>query len=341
MIGGPMFFSRGIMAASLAMVLLAGCSTPKPPEPPKVRAEVVSRCASAEALLAKNYSRTRNVDLLVAGGGETISLRGAILSAEAADRVAKTDTMCKAWANGALNDEQYASYLLSSFADSATVPQSILNAVRGASEISGMPADISVDELLRRIEQLEATGGFPPGIDKNEIRSVLINFKNLSDADRAEQIDNKFEERLGQVETQGVETQRLRIETSQGIANLIARLDKLEETLESVKATPTLKPPFRVYFTTGSDELTFASMRYLDALIEELREGGRPLTVTGYTDPRGTTATNAELSVSRASAVAQYLRDNLNVPVAARGGNVADLDTLDISKMRYADIAVD
>ncbi|QQN74415.1 OmpA family protein [Croceicoccus sp. YJ47] len=336
-----MYFSRGVIMASFAMLLLAGCSTPKPPESPKVRADVVSRCASAEALLAKNYSRTRNVDLLVAGGGETISLRGAILSAEAADRVAKADTMCKAWANGALTDEQYASYLLSSLADSASVPQSILDSVSGDSKISGTPSDISVDELLRRIEELEATGGFPPGIDKNEIRSTLNNFKNMSDADRAEQIDSEFEKRLGQVETQGAETQRLRIETSQVIANLIERLDNLEQALQDIQTTPAMKMPFRVYFTTGSDELTFASMRYLDALIEELREDARPLAVTGYTDPRGTTAANAELSVSRANTVAQYLRDNLNVPVVARGGNVADLDTIDISKMRYADIAFD
>lgn len=62
-----------------------------------------------------------------------------------------------------------------------------------------------------------------------------------------------------------------------------------------------------VYFATGKTEVDKAAADAVSADIVRLGKEGRKLVVSGFNDPRGNAARNAELSKNRAKAVKEYL----------------------------------
>jgi outer membrane protein OmpA-like peptidoglycan-associated protein len=58
-----------------------------------------------------------------------------------------------------------------------------------------------------------------------------------------------------------------------------------------------------VYFETGQSDLDAADRRTLKSVADAAKASGRPITLTGYTDPTGDQQQNETLAKDRAAAV--------------------------------------
>ncbi len=307
--------------------LLTACVGTKPETVPLADKDVIARCAPAEALLDKNYSETRGFDLGIVNAGESVSYQGAVLSAEAADRVSKVNSMCKAWVAGTITDQQYSKFLLSTLIDSSvTLP-------------GGTGQSIPLDELLERIEELETIGAIPVAQDGNDLRAELQRLIDMDPTSRVAELETDYDSLRDRVDTSVSDLAQVQSAMARQIQSLSDQLEAIESR-DGPQAESLTEGPYRVYFATDSSELTFSATKYLDELVSKnLRQTPR-LEVRGYTDPRGSTTHNQDLSERRAQAVAEYLRTTISAEVGVFGENVSPETSEDNSRLRYVEIVV-
>jgi OOP family OmpA-OmpF porin len=94
-------------------------------------------------------------------------------------------------------------------------------------------------------------------------------------------------------------------------APVVDEVDPLQLLAENKSLFDMLPPPvqhYTVFFEAGGTELTASSQVVMkEAMAAALARGGGEIVVTGHTDAVGSTASNDELSLSRAQLVQQLL----------------------------------
>lgn len=123
---------------------------------------------------------------------------------------------------------------------------------------------------------------------------------------------------------------------------LICSADETEDQLKSFLQSRTVID--QVYFSTASNELSIKAKSRLDKIVVTLNEydsKGYLLRVEGFASPEGSSTKNVNLSMHRAMAVRNYLRDkhNLNLDLFLTGFGAHE-SASDPEVERRVDIAV-
>jgi outer membrane protein OmpA-like peptidoglycan-associated protein len=351
---------RGWAVACLTGVLfVSGCDSFQRKKDPLDDPKVTARCTPVKALLSKNVrsSGSANMKLLFSVGG-LYDRSGAVLDAAEASRVARIDAVCRAWVNNAVTDQEYGKFLMATA--SATIVQTTTAADRqGVVEAvvkylddlprsglpegfdpKALPAQVTSDLTLSQ-QQLEAN------LRKSEaaLKAKISTIDTSAEAYQAEvrsRLDS-IDGRLLKLETKSAaiapasappgsasapsststKPQPPSYSASAPGAGIVDRHTSAGET--TVVKAPAVADvrELDVYFASGSAELAFSERRLIEVAAFGWSRTGATIFVMGYADPRGSPTYNKRLSLARAHAVADLLRQR-NVKVGAANGAGAE-----------------
>lgn len=310
-------------------LVLAACHSEGPRLSPAAPPEVAAKCTPVSSLLSKNYERTRGIAIpLIGSVGDSVSYEGAVLTSEAAERIARADSMCRAWVFGTISDGDYTRFLLSTIVDSE-----LPNAV---SDTNLIP----FDGILARLEQLEGSSSIPL-VNNTELRALIERFARLSSPERDRENAEQFAGLANALDRNQADIASLRLEVYGRLQLLSSRIDQQndQQYIMSISAHQSLTPqfPYRIFFATGSSELTKNAKDDLRRLLgsTEISTG---LVVTGYTDPRGSPYYNNRLAIARARSVALFLAELGYSDVEFEGSTTAPDGVMEYDEMRSAEL---